>query len=130
MNNFLYKCGIHSYTNLFPEDIPNKGIVYTINILHILGVIIIQLGIFLPPVLLRYYVLYIFFLYISYILLKNKCFMTLLSNYYSGKDYDALCVRMRDAKTVLLFLLLLALFFVSFPNFAPYNLIKKYINKV
>lgn len=56
--------------------------------------------------------------------------MTLLSNYYSGKDYDALCVRMRDAKTVLLFLLLLALFFVSFPDYAPYNLIKKYINKV
>ena len=130
MNNFLYKCGIHSYTNLFPEDIPNKGIVYTINTLHILGVIIIQFGLLLPPVLLRYYVLYIFFLYISYILLKNKCFMTLLSNYYSGKDYDALCVRMRDAKTVLLFLLLLALFFVSFPDFAPYNLIKKYINKV
>ncbi len=130
MNNFLYKCGIHSYTNLFPDDIPNKGIVYTINTIHILGVIIIQLGIFLPPVLLKYYVLYIFFLYISYILLKNKCFMTLLSNYYSGKDYDALCVRMRDAKTFLLFLLLLALFFVSFPNFAPYNLIKKYINKV
>ena len=128
MNNFLYKCGIHSYTNLFPEDIPNKGIVYTINTLHILGVIIIQFGLLLPPVLLRYYVLYIFFLYISYILLKNKCFMTLLSNYYSGKDYDALCVRMRDAKTVLLFLLLLALFFVSFPNYAPYNLIKKYIN--
>ena len=130
MNNFLYKCGIHSYTNLFPEDIPNKGIVYTINTLHILGVIIIQFGLLLPPVLLRYYVLYIFFLYISYILLKNKCFMTLLSNYYSGKDYDALCVRMRDAKTVLLFLLLLALFFVSFPDYAPYNLIKKYINKV
>lgn len=130
MNNFLYKCGIHSYTNLFPDDIPNKGIVYTINTLHILGVIIIQFGLLLPPVLLKYYVLYIFFLYISYILLKNKCFMTLLSNYYSGKDYDALCVRMRDAKTVLLFLLLLALFFVSFPNFAPYNLIKKYINKV
>ena len=130
MNNFLYKCGIHSYTNLFPDDIPNKGIVYTINTIHIFGVIIIQLGIFLPPVLLKYYVLYIFFLYISYILLNNKCFMTLLSNYYSGKDYDALCVRMRDAKTFLLFLLLLALFFVSFPNFAPYNLIKKYINKV
>lgn len=130
MNNFLYKCGIHSYTNLFPDDIPNKGIVYTINTLHILGVIIIQFGLLLPPVLLRYYVLYIFFLYISYILLKNKCFMTLLSNYYSGKDYDALCVKMRDAKTVILFLLLLALFFVSFPNFAPYNLIKKYINKV
>jgi len=130
MNNFLYKCGIHSYTNLFPVDIDNKGIVYTINTIHILGVIIIQFGLLLPPALLKYYVLYIFFLYISYILLKNKCFMTLLSNHYSGKDYDALCVRMRDAKTVMLFLLLLALFFVSFPKFAPYNLIKKYINKV
>jgi hypothetical protein len=130
MNNFLYKCGIHSYTNLFPADIDNKGIVYTINTIHILGVIIIQIGLLLPPALLKYYVLYIFFLYISYILLKNKCFMTLLSNHYSGKDYDALCVRMRDAKTVMLFLLLLALFFVSFPKFAPYNLIKKYINKV
>jgi hypothetical protein len=56
--------------------------------------------------------------------------MTLLSNYYSGKEYDALCIEMREAKTVLLFLLLASLFFVSYPNWAPYNLIKKYINKV
>lgn len=130
MNKFLYKCGIHSYNNLFPLDIPNKSIVYSINTIHILGVIIIQLGLLLPPILLKYYVLYIFFLYISYILLKNKCFMTLLSNHYSGKDYDALCIEMREAKTILLFLLLAALFFISFPKFAPYNLIKKYIIKV
>jgi hypothetical protein len=130
MNKFLYKCGIHSYINLFPPDIPNKGLVYALNTLHILGVIVIQLGLLLPPYLLKYYILYIFFLYMSYILLKNKCFMTLLSNYYSGKEYDALCIEMREAKTVLLFLLLASLFFVSYPNWAPYNLIKKYINKV
>ena len=56
--------------------------------------------------------------------------MTLLSNYYSGKDYDALCIEMREAKTIILFLLLASLFFISFPNYAPYNLIKKYIIKV
>ena len=130
MNDLFYKCGIHSYNNLFPSDIPNKSIVYTINTIHIIGVIVIQLGLFLPPVWLKYYVLYIFFLYISYILLKNRCFMTLLSNYYSGKEYNPLCIEMRDAKTILLFLLLAALFFISHPNFAPYNLIKKYIIKV
>lgn len=130
MSTFLNKCGIHSYKNLYPHDIENKGIVYTINTIHILGVIVIQLGLLLPPYLLNYYILYIFFLYISYIILKNKCFMTLISNYYSKKNYDALCIEMRDAKTVLLFLLLVALFFVSKPQFAPYNLIKKYIIKV
>lgn len=130
MSKFLNKCGIHSYKNLYPGDVPNKGIVYTINTIHILGVIVIQLGLLLPPYLLNYYILYIFFLYISYIILNNKCFMTLLSNYYSGENFDALCIEMRDAKTVLLFLLLAALFFVSNPRWAPYNLIKKYIIKV
>ena len=130
MNKLLYKCGIHSYTNLFPVDIPNKKIFYKINIIHILGVIVIQLGLFLPYYLLKYYILYLFFLYISYILLKNKCFMTLLSNYYSGKDYNALCIEMRDAKTIILCLLLLSLFLISFPKYLPYNIIKKYIIKV
>ena len=130
MNKFLYKCGVHSYKNLFPSDINNKPLVYSLNILHILGVIVIQLGLLLPPNLLKYYIIYIFFLYSSYIILKNRCFMTLLSNYYSGTDYDALCIEMREAKTILLFLLLLSLFIISYPQFAPYNLIKKYIIKV
>ena len=56
--------------------------------------------------------------------------MTLISNYFSGESHDALCIEMREAKTILLLLLLLSLFFISYPKYAPYNLIKKYIINV
>lgn len=78
--NLVNKCGIHTYSSLFPEDIENKWLVYIINIIHIIGVLVIQLGIFLAPKYLKYYILYLLILFISYILLNNRCFMTVLSN--------------------------------------------------
>jgi len=125
--DLVHKCGVHTFVTLFPNKIKNKPLVYFINIIHIIGVLFIQLGLLLPVPALKYYILYITFLFITYILLNNQCFMTLVSNYYSKRNYNALCIKMNEAKIVLLGFLVLAIIFVMYPQIAPYNLIKKYI---
>ena len=123
--NLVNKCGIHTYSSLFPEDIENKWLVYIINIIHIIGVLVIQLGIFLPPKYLKYYILYLLILFISYILLNNRCFMTVLSNYVGKKNYDSLCIKMDEARYILMLYLLSAIVFFLYPKYALYNLFGK-----
>jgi hypothetical protein len=121
--NLVNNCGIHTYTSLFPNDVDNKYNVYFINILHILGVIIIQFGLFLPPNLLKYYILYIVFLFVTYILLNDRCFMTVWANYVGNKNYNSLCIKMNEAKTILFFYLLVAVFFYTNPKYSLYKII-------
>ena len=120
LNKVIQQCGLHTYVSLFPNDIDNKFIVYLINIIHIIGVIIIQFGILLPPYLLKYYIVYIIFLFISYILLNNRCFMTILSNYFGNKNYNSLCIKMNEAKYILGIYLFVAIFFYLYPKYSIY----------
>ena len=122
--DFVKKCSRYSMNTLFPKNVKNKEIVYTINIIHIIGVLYIQLGILLPVWTLKYYVLYCTFLMITYVLLKNYCFMSIMSNYYSETNYNLLCIKMDKAKTFLAIYLLLAILFISYPQYAPFNIIK------
>ena len=122
--DFVKKCSRYSMNTLFPKNVKNKKIVYTINIIHIIGVLYIQLGILLPVWTLKYYVLYCTFLMITYVLLKNYCFMSIMSNYYSETNYNLLCIKMDKAKTFLAIYLLLAILFISYPQYAPFNIIK------
>ena len=98
---FIEKCSKYSLNTLFPKDVKNKKTVYTINIIHIIGVLYIQLGILFPVWTLKYYILYCTFLLITYILFKNHCFVSILSNYYSEVNYNLLCIKMDEAKTFL-----------------------------
>lgn len=123
--NIIEKCGIHTYTTLFPSDVNNKFGVYFINIIHIIGVIIIQFGILLPPILLKYYIIYVVFLFISYILLNNRCFMTILSNYVGSKNYNSLCIKMNEAKYILSIYLIVAVFFYLYPKYSIFVTLKK-----
>ena len=109
---FIEKCSKYSFNTLFPKNVENKNIVYTINIIHIIGVLYIQLGILLPVWTLKYYILYCAFLLITYILFKNHCFVSILSNYYSNVNYNLLCIKMDEAKPFLrLYLFLIFSFF-------------------
>ena len=128
--NLIDRCGLHTYTSLFPSDVDNKLTVYFINMLHIVGVIIIQFGILLPPFLLKYYILYIVFLFISYMLLNNRCFMTVLSNYVGNKNYNSLCIKMGEAKTILFLYLILATYFYFVPQNSIYNILKNIIASI
>ena len=123
--NVIEKCGIHTYTTLFPNDVQNKFSVYFINIIHIIGVIIIQIGILLPPILLKYYIIYIVSLFISYILLNNRCFMTVLSNYIGSKNYNSLCIKMNEAKYILTIYLIVAVIFYLYPKYSIFVTLQK-----
>ena len=120
LTQVVTKCGLHTYSSLFPNDVSNKYLVYFINIIHIIGVIIIQFGILLPPTLLKYYIIYIVFLFISYILLNNRCFMTVLSNYFGDKNYNSLCIKMNEAKYILAIYLVVSVFFFVYPKYSIY----------
>ena len=112
---FIERCSRYSFNTLFPKDVKNKKTVYTINIIHIIGVLYIQLGILFPVWTLKYYILYCTFLLITYILFKNHCFVSILSNYYSEVNYNLLCIKMDEAKTFLGVYLFMAVLFFIYP---------------
>ena len=120
--NFIFSCGDKAYTSLFPNDVKNRHYVIFINMLHVLGVLCIQLGILLPPKFMKYYILYLVFLFMSYLLLNNRCFMTVLSNYIGGINYNSLCLKMVDAKYILYMYLVVGIIFHLKPEYSIYNL--------
>lgn len=116
-----YKCYIHSIHSLFPKNINNKNYVYQVNILHILGVFLIQLGPLLPPKYMPYYIIYISILLSTYALLNNNCFMTILSNYISKTNYNPLCVKLSSAQIIMVVLIMYCLTAIIYPKYALYT---------
>ena len=123
----IIKCSENSRRALFPYDVENRLIVLIINMIHIIGVIIIQIGILLPHNLIKYYILYIVFLFLSYVLSNNRCFMTILSNYIGNRNYNSLCIKMNEAKTILYIYLIVGIFFYFYPEYSIYNNFMKII---
>ena len=123
MNNQIKKCTSDTLDALFPNDVKNRPIVIGINILHIIGVLVIQFGILLPPQYIKYYIIYIILLLVSYILLNNKCFMTEISNYIGGKNYNSLCIKLKDAKKILIVYLVIAIIFEVYPEYSFYSVL-------
>lgn len=117
------ECTEITWNNLFPKNIKNKGWVYFVNIIHIIGVLFIQFGLLLPYPVIKYYILFLIFIYMSYFLFQNKCFMTIISNYLSKKNFNMLCMKLKDAKVILLLYLFVATIIYLNPKYAPYNLI-------
>ena len=129
MNDFIERCGKHTLISLFPNDVKNRSIVILVNVLHILGVLVIQFGIFLPPNAIKYYIIYLVFLLIFYILLNNRCFMTEISNYIGGKNYNTLCIKLTNAKKIMVVYLIFAIAFELFPEYSLYSLLSSLAKK-
>tara|TARA_E500000178_G_C16591133_1_gene560439 strand:+ start:87 stop:485 length:399 start_codon:yes stop_codon:yes gene_type:complete len=124
--NFMKNCGAHTFNSLFPTDIENKGLVYLINVLHILGVAFIQFGVLLPSKLLIFYILFVVCLFISYYVFNNRCFMTIVSNKYSKKNINSLCISMAEAKIILFLYLVVAIIGFLNPAYSLYSIIYTY----
>ena len=125
MNEFIEKCSKNTLTSLFPNDVKHRPIVILVNMLHILGVLGIQFGILLPPNAMKYYIIYLVLLLVSYILLNNRCFMTEISNYIGGKNYNTLCIKLTHAKKIMVVYLVLAIF----PQYSFYSLLTELSKK-
>jgi len=128
--NVINRCGLHTYSSLFPDDVENRLSVYFVNILHIIGVIIIQFGLLLPPKFLHYYIIYLVFLFVSYLLLNDRCFMTVWANYIGNKNYNSLCIKMNEAKAILFFYLVIAVIFYLYPKYSLYSILKNIITSI
>ena len=129
MYEFIQKCSSHTLDTLFPDDVNHRWLVIVINIFHILGVLVIQLGILLPPRFMKYYILYLILLLVTYILLNNRCFMTELSNYIGGKNYNTLCIKLKDAKKIVIVYLVVGIVFEVFPHYSLYTLLSNLSKK-
>ena len=126
---FVKQCSKHTLISLFPSDIKNWKLVYFINVIHIIGVFYIQFGLFSSPEYMKYYIIYLAFLLMTYILLNNKCFMTIISNYFSEKNYNMLCIKLENAKLFILGYLVFALLFYFNPNISPYSILSKLFSR-
>ena len=126
---FVKKCSKHTWSSLFPSDIKNWKLVYFINIIHIIGVLYIQFGLLSPSKYMKYYIVYLSFFLITYILLNNKCFMTIVSNYFSERNYNMLCIKLENAKLFIFGYLLLALLFYFSPQVSPFSILTKFFSK-
>ena len=123
-------CVRYTFKSLYPgrDKIDNSSFVYMINTIHLLGVLFIQFGILLPSKYLSYYIYYLMLIFISYFYFRNNCFMTIISNYYSGKYLNMLCIKFTQAKLILILYLLLATIFYIEPSISFYNIIKRLFN--
>ena len=129
MNAFVKKCSDQTLRAIFPNDVKYRPVVITINLLHMLGVLVIQFGILLPPNMMKYYIIYLVLLLVTYIILNNRCFMTELSNYIGGKNYNSLCIKLSQAKMILIFYLVLAILFELNPDYSFYSLLSTMAKK-
>ncbi len=129
MNNFIKKCSKHTIDSLFPSDVNYRPLVILINIIHVIGVLVIQFGILLPPNLIKYYIVYLVVLLITYIVLNNRCFMTEISNYIGGKNYNTLCIKLSEAKQIVIVYLVIAILFEVYPQYSLFTIFKNLSKK-
>lgn len=113
--NYIYIKKV--FETLFPKNINNKHIVYIISFVHFLGGLIIGLGIFIfPNDLLYLYIIYLLIILLSYQIFDGYCFMTLLSNKYSGRSDSPLCIRKSTAILFVFINIFIAIFAIYFPK--------------
>ena len=112
---------------LYPENVPNKYLVYALSTYHLFGVLFILYGIFLPPTLLPFYLFYLVLIVVSYFCFDNYCFITLLSNKFSGKKESALKIRMHTAQNILFVCVYLSIVFMLFPQYSFFEQLRRFI---
>ena len=103
-------------SELFPKDVGNKFLYYTINFWHIIGVCALQFGVFLPFKYLLFHGIYLLTIMISYLFFNKKCYMTLLANWIGNRDKKThmLHIRWKTARKVLSLVLIIFMLRILF----------------
>jgi hypothetical protein len=55
--------------------------------------------------------------------------MTELSNYIGGKNYNTLCIKLKDAKKILIVYLVIGIIFEVFPQYSLYTILSNLSKK-
>lgn len=114
------------WDKLFPPHTKNKGLVYLIGVLHLVGVFFLQYGVwFLPGKYFYLYFLYITLHTLSWVFFNNNCFMTLLANYFGGNRGTSLHIRTRTAFYSVAVNLFICVIGLINPRYAPVNIFSR-----
>ena len=114
----------HTMNNLFPKKCDNKWIVYLIGIFHLIGAIVLSYGILLPNNILPLYLIYgSINIILYYFVFRQRCFMTLLSNYYGNIKSKMVHIRINTAYVNIFFNMIVVIIAMIFPNLSPYNIL-------
>ena len=125
LENIIKKHLDHALTILFPTSKNNKILIYIISIFHIIGTLVLQYGILLKTKYLYYYLVYLMIILFSYYIFNNDCFMTLISNKYSGLNKPAIFIKPKTAKMLIIINFMITIVSLFFPKISPHSLIKK-----
>ena len=110
---------------LFPPHCSKKWFVYLVGAFHMVGANFLSYGMFLPPSMLWLYLLYAVLNLVSYrFIFSNKCFMTLLTNYFGQVQTRPLQIRMRTALTGLFINVAIAIFGIIVPSLSLYAIVR------
>ena len=125
--DILYSYIKYVFNTLFPpmKMSYKKIIVYLSSLLHLIGTIMICFGIFFPKKYLIIYLIYLIFIAISYPIFKGHCFMTLLTNKYSGLTKYPLHIRLSTAKKALIINILITVIGILYPKYSLYSIFSK-----
>ena len=122
IEDIFYLYAMKIVNRLFPKNIPNSYVVYFFNFIHIVGTFLIYFGIFFPPYFMKLYLIYLFFILISYFFLNNNCFMTILSNYIGNENSSFIFIRHQTASLVIFLRIAIAIHNLHNPKYSLYNL--------
>ena len=112
----------NTFNILFPKKCNNKYFIYLLSIIHIIGASFIQWGVFLKNKYLPFYLFYIILIIYSYYIFNNKCFVTLISNKYSGLKESSFYLKNTTARNILLFNAFITAIAIIYPEVSLYNI--------
>ena len=115
----------YSLKQLFPDCKQNKNIVHLFGLIHIILVVIIVFGIFLKPSYLKFFIIYLCFVLLTYLIYDNQCIVTKLTDKLSNMNTYPIKISIKTAKKFIYFQLVLSILFLLVPKMSLYeNLIK------
>jgi len=117
------------YNNIFPKNGKNKFILLLIRLIHILGIIFILLGCFLPNKILKYHIIFCIKTLVLWEFLNDKCYLSLLLQKVSELNLypNFIPEDISFCKNWILGVMFISIFSVIIPDFSLFKIISKII---
>lgn len=122
VEDIFYKELLNIKNAMFPQNTYSKYFVYLLSILHTLSIIFSVIGLFMNPKYLIYYCYFISFVFISLIIHKQNCYLTLIKTYYSKSKLHPIHLKENTSNIILLTLILVGFIGYIYPNYSFYNI--------
>lgn len=101
-----------------------------ITLFHLIGILVVYVGILLPPKYIWVHTIYMAILLTSYILFNKNCFMTVVSKFQTVPEKPFIYFKIESAISIMAIVFIVSFFSNFFPQYSPFNIIKTIILKM